>query len=212
MGNLKPFHSQLKNLQDKAKNLTVTVLALNNLFAEEASRLNRWEEASRLKTLYFSISRQLEQVKSGEDSASCGYNQANLIVSLSRLAIGGVIKTASKNKKLLAFGDYLLKNPTNIKHPFGLILICIGPEGLPDSVEVVPVSQLARESNRPESEIINKLQEDGYLLFNEKTFSLLIDRLIDDVLEGRLRLPVSREEMPRDNGIKRIKLRFMNVE
>ena len=195
MGSLKPFHGRLENLQCKAKSLTATGLALTNLLAEEASRLNRWDEASRLRTLYFSIRRQLERVKNGEDAASYGYSQANLIVSLGGLAIGGMIKTASKNKQLSAFADYLLKSPTDKERPFGLILICIGPKGLPDDAGVVSISQLARESNRPELEIINKLQEGGYLLFNEKTFSLLIDRLIDDVREGRLRLPVSREKL-----------------
>ena len=106
-----------------------------------------------------------------------------------------MIKTASKNKQLSDFADYLLKSPTDKGRSFGLILICIGPRGLPDDAEVVSISQLARESNRPESEIINKLREGGYLLFNEKTFSLLIDRLIDDVREGRLRLPVSSEKL-----------------
>jgi len=194
MESLKSFLGHLKSLQGKAKNLTATGLALTNLFAEEASRLNRWDEASRLRTLYFSIRRQMDWVKGTEDAANYGYSQANLIVSLGGLAVGGMIKMASKNKQLSAFADYLLKSPANKERPFGLILIYIGPKGLPDDAGVVSISQLARESNRPETEIINKLQEGGYLLFNEKTFSLLIDRLMDDVREGRLRLPISTQK------------------
>ncbi|OGO21500.1 MAG: hypothetical protein A2Z28_03415 [Chloroflexi bacterium RBG_16_51_9] len=195
MGSLKQLHGRLEDLHCKAKNLAETGLALTNLFAEEAGRLNRCDEASRLRKLCFSIRRQLDSVKSGEDAASCGYSQANLIVSLGGLAVGGMIKMASRSKQLSALADYLLKNPTDKECPFGLILICIGPRGLPDDAGVVSISQLARESSRPESEIINKLQEGGYLLFNEKTFSLLIDRLIDDVREGRLYLPISREKL-----------------
>jgi len=194
MESLKSFLGHLESLQGKAKNLTATGLALTNLFAEEASRLNRWDEASRLRTLYFSIRRQMDWVKGTEDAANYGYSQANLIVSLGGLAVGGMIKMASKNKQFSAFADYLLKSPANKERPFGLILIYIGPKGLPDDAGVVSISQLARESNRPESEIINKLQEGGYLLFNEKTFSLLIDRLMDDVREGRLRLPISTQK------------------
>ena len=194
MGSLKPLHDHLENVQCKAKNLTATGLALTNLFAEEAGRLNRWDEASRLRTLHFSIRRQLDSVKSGEDAASYGYSQANLIASLGGLAVGGMIKMASKNKQLSVFADYLLKSPSK-EQPFGTVFVSIGPRGLPDDVEVVSISQRARESNRPESEIINKLQKGGYVLFSEKTFSLLIDRLIDDVREGRLRLPVSREKL-----------------
>ena len=195
MESLKPLHAHLENLQRKAKNLTATGLALTNLFTEEASRLNRLDEASRLRTLYLSIRRQLDWVKASEDAASCSYSQANLIVSLGGLAVGGMIKMASRNKQLSAFADYLLKSPASKEHPFGQVLICIGPKGLPDDAGVVSISRLARESNRPESEIINKLQEGGYLLFSEKTFSLLIDRLIADVREGQLRLSVSREKL-----------------
>ena len=212
MGSLKPFHGHLENLQRKAKSLTATGLALTNLFAEEASRLNRWDEASQLRTLYFSIRRQLDWVKSSEDAASYGYSQANLIVSLGGLAVGGMIKMASKNKQLSAFADYLLKSPTNKERPFGLVLICIGSKGLPDDAEVVSISQLARESNREESEIINKLQKGGYLLFSEKAFSLLVDRLVDDVREGRLRLPISRAKLSEITASGELKPEAKNLE
>jgi len=49
----------------------------------------------------------------------------------------------------------------------------IGPRGLPDDVKAVSVSQSARDSNRPEPEIVKKLQENGYLLLSEEAFSLL---------------------------------------
>jgi len=101
----------------------------------------------------------------------------------------------SSNEQLSAFADYLLKSPTNKERPSGLVLVYIGPEGLPDDAGVVSISQLARESNREESQIINALQERGCLLFSEKTFSLLVDRLVDDVREGRLRLPISRDTL-----------------
>lgn len=195
MGSLKPLHGHLESLRSKARNLSLTGLSLTNLLAEEVGRLNRHDEAVRLKVLHSSVRQQLDEAKSMECAARHGYSQANLIVSLGGLAIGGMIKMASKNKQLSAFADYLLKSPTDKERPFGLLLVCIGPRGLPDDAGVVSISRLARESNRPDSEIINKLQEGGYLLLNEKVFSLLIDRLIDDVREGRLRLPVSREKL-----------------
>ena len=195
MESLKSFHGHLEDLRCKAKRLTVTGLALTNLFAEEAIRLNRWDEASRLRTLHFSIRRQLDWAKNREAGASYGHSQANLMVTLGGLAVGGIIKIASRNEQLSAFADYILKSPTNKERPFGLVLICIGPKGLPDDAGVVSISWLARESNRLESEVIHALQEHGYLLLSENAFSLLIDRLIDDVREGRLLLPISREKL-----------------
>ena len=134
------------------------------------------------------------------------------MVTLGGLAVGGIIKMVSRNEQLSALADYLLKSPTDKERPFGLVLICIGPRGLPGDAGVVSISQLARESNRPEPGIINKLQEGGYLLFNEKTFSLLIDRLVDDVREGRLRLPISREKLAEITASGELKLDAKNLE
>ncbi|MDP2718922.1 MAG: hypothetical protein Q8P44_03705 [Dehalococcoidia bacterium] len=197
MGSLKPFHNQLKHLQDKARNLTATGLALNNLFAEEAKRLEQWDEASRLETLCFSLKQEMEREKNGEDAERYGHSQYDLMVSLGGLAIGGLIKATSKNKQLSAYGDYLLKNPGNKKRPFGLVLIRIGPKGLPDDMGVVSISRWARESKRDESEVIGEIREGGCLLLDEDTFSRLINKLADDIREGRRRLPISLKELAR---------------
>lgn len=185
----------LKNLQRQARRLTSSALSLISLFAEEANRLNRKDEASRLKALCSFIRQQLDQAKRSEDAASYGHIQADLISSLGGLALGGIVKWVSKNERLSAFADYLLENPTSKERPFGAVLVCIGPKGLPDGVEVVSISRLARESDRQECEVINELQQRGYLLFSEEAFSLLIDRLINGVLEGRLLLPISVEKL-----------------
>jgi hypothetical protein len=212
MGSLKPFHVHLENLQCKAKNLTATGLALTNLFTEEASRLDRWDEASRLRTVYRAIVGQLEQAKGSESSASYGYSQANLMFSLSGFAVRSAVAMVSKNKRVSAFADYLFKSPTSKERPFGLVLVYIGPKGLPGDAGVVSISQLARESKREESEIINKLRERDCLLFSEKTFSLLIDRLIDDIREGRLRLPVSGEKLSEVMASGELNLRLKKTE
>jgi len=195
MEGLTPRITILKNLRYQARKLTSSVLSLTNLFAEEASRLNRRDEASRLEGLRFSIRQQLDWAKRSEDAASYGYSQADLIVSLGGLAVGGAIKMLSKNKALSAFSDYLLTGHAGKRRPFGTVLVYIGPKGLPDDVGIVSISRLARESDREESQVINELRECGYLLLSEKAFPPLIDKLINDVLEGRLLLPISTEKL-----------------
>jgi len=195
MEGLSSFHTHLKNLRHQAKRLISTCLSLITLFAKEANRLSREDEASRLKALYSSIRQQLDLVKRSEDAANYGHIQADLISSLGGLAIRGIVKQVSKNKRISAFADHLFESPTSKERSFGTVLICIGPMGLPDDVRVVCISKLARESNSPESEVIKEMQEPGCLLFDEKVFSLLIDRLVDDVRDGRLRLPISRETL-----------------
>ena len=195
MADLTYLDTYMKNLRNQAARLTETALSLVSVFAEEANRLNRMDEASRLKALYSSIRQQLYQVGHSEDAAKYGQSQADMISSLGVLALGGIVKRVSKNKRLSSFADYLLESPNNKERPFGNVLVCIGPRGLPDDVRVIPISLLARESNREEPEVINELQEHGYLLHSENAFSLLIEKLVDDVQEGRLRLPISLEKL-----------------
>jgi len=205
-------NANLENLRDQAMRLTSAGLSLTTLFADEASRLNRKDETSRLIALHSSISQQLDQAKSSEDAASYGHSQAKLITSLGGLIVGSALKMTSKDKQLLAFSDHLLKNLGGKRRPFGMVLVCIGPKGLPDGVEVVSISRLARESDRDEPEVINKLQQRGCLLFSEKELSLLIDRLVDDVREGRLCLPISREKLSGITASNKSKLRSKKVE
>jgi len=185
----------LQNLWRQARRLTSMAISLTTLFSEEANRLSLKDEVSRLKALRLSIRHHLDRVKRSENAASHSHTQADLLSSLGGLALGSTIKMVSKNKGLSAFANYLLVSPIKKERPFGTVLVCIGPKGLPDGVEVVSISWLARESQRQESEVVNELQQRGCLLFSEEAFSLLIDRLIDGVLEGRLVLPVSIEKL-----------------
>ena len=195
MESLTHYSAILKNLRQQVEELTSAGLSLANLFKKEATLLNRMDEVSRLNTLQTDIRQQFDLAKWNEDSASYSQSQADLTSSLIRLAVGGTIKMVSKNRKLSSFSDVLLTGATDKQRPFGTVLVCIGLKGLPDDVRVVCISKLARESNSPESEVIKKIQERGCLLFDEKVFSLLIDRLVDDVREGWLHLPVSRETL-----------------
>jgi len=204
--------NDLKSLYHRARKLTATSLYLATLFAEEADRLSRQDEASRLRALYFSIRREFDCAKYIESSASYAHSQVNLEFSLGRLAVGSIIKLVSKNELLLAISDSLLRNPGDEQPPFGTVLVCIGPKGLPDDVGVASISHLARESNRRESEVMNRLRESGHLLLGEDAFSLLVHRLIDDVREGRLLLPVSREKLSEITASSLIKLEAENQQ
>jgi len=174
MEGLTPFITNLKSLRSRAKKLTYTGISLTKLFDEEACRLKRRDEASRLKTLYFSIRQQLDWAQRSENAAEYGHNQANLIVSLGGLAVTGIIKMVSKNDRLSTYSDHITTSLTSKQRPFGTVLVSIGPKGLPDDAGVVSISRLARESNREEFQVINELRERGLLLLGEKAFSLLI--------------------------------------
>ncbi len=194
MESLRSFHDHLGNLQHQARKLTSAGLSLTPLFAEEAKRLSREDEASRLRVLSRAVVAHLDRVKRDEGSESYAQSQINLEVSVIALAMSAGRAIISKNNRLSRISDSI-KSAGIKKFPFGNVLVCVGPKGLPDDVGVVSISRLARESNRDESEVINELKKRGCLLFSKEAFSLLIDKLVDDVREGRLRLPISGEKL-----------------
>jgi hypothetical protein len=209
MENLKQFHSQLKNLKSQAKKLTESGLALNSIFDQEEIRLRREDEASSLRAVYRAVVEQLQCLERTEASVERGHSQANLILFLGGLAVAAM---GSKSGRLSAIADHLLHTSADEQRPFGLVMVCIGPKGLPDDVRGVSISQLARESGRLESQIINKLREDDYLLFSKEVFSLLIDGLIGAIREGKLHLPVSRDKLAEIAGLSRPKPTIRVIE
>ena len=206
MEGLTPNSSYLKNLRYQVRKLAAASLSLGNMFAEEAVRLDRTDQASRLEALYLSIGQKLDEAKRDEDAKSRGHSNAKGILSVGALAVGGIAKMVSRNEQLLAFSDYLLRGLGGERRPLGTVLICVGPRDIPDDVQVVSLSRLARQSNREESEIISELQRRGRLLFSEQAFSLLIDRLTCDVQEGRLLLPISTEKLTQTKTSRCLKL------
>jgi len=211
MESLKSFHDHLENLQSQAKKLTETELALNALFAGEQTRLKREEEASSLRALYRTIVEQLERMKYIESSVCCGDNRANLIFSLTGLAAKIIVAATTKNQRTWNVVNNIFDTEGH-KKPFGTVMVCVGPKGLPDDATVISISQLARESNRPELEIMNKLQKNGYLLFGQEAFPVLIDKLIGDIREGRLSLPISRDKLAEITGLNKPKPRIKVIE
>jgi len=208
MEGLKSFHDRLKNLQPQGKKLTETMVALNARFAEEEIRQKREDEVSILMMLRCAIVEQLQELKRIETSASLGHSQGNLALFPVGLIVTAMV---SKSNWPSAIMDYLRRGPGDRYRPFGTVMVCVGPEGLPDDAKAISISQSARDSNRLEPEIVNGLRENGYLLFSEQVFSSLIDRLITYVRRGKLCLPVSRERLSEIAGLDRPKSRIKIV-
>ena len=189
----------LNDLYDKARDLYSNAASLADLFDNEKARLSRMKMEARLVDLHSRIFDQLHMVKTTEDTLECSYNQTARNIWLTQLAAGSIIKVVFKNANALsAFGDQLPRIPASSQQHFGLVLVSVGPVGVPDGVQVVSVSELARESKQAETEIINELRKQGQFLFNEQTFSFLIDKLIEGVRNGSLTLPISAKKLPQE--------------
>jgi len=192
MEGLKSFHEHLRNLRSQAEKLIDAGPALNALFAEEEIRLKQEDEASKLTAAHGTIVEKLKELRGIEASASLAHSEANAALFPVGLALTALF---SRNDTRSAIMDYLRRPSGDRQRPFGRVMVCVGPKGLPDDAKAISISQLARDSNRLEPEIVNGLQGNGYLLFSEDLFSSLIEKLVADVRRGKLCLPLSRERL-----------------
>jgi hypothetical protein len=195
MEGLDSFDASLKNLRHQAGVLAGAAVSLSGSFEAEGERLRREDTAARLKAIYVAIAQALQWLRFAEDAARHEYTKQNLSFSLAGLVTKVVLALTVKNQQVPNLVGHAFDTDTHEKRPFGTVMVCVGPEGLPTDIRATSISELARETRRPECEIIQKLRECGYLLFTQEAFSSLIDKLVVGVREGRLELPVSSEKL-----------------
>ena len=208
MEGLESFHAYVKNLCHQAGILAEAAVSLSKSFEIEADRLTREDGAHRLKAIHAAVVEKLEWSKRLESAASYGYTKASLPFSIAG-SIAKIIVAATENQRARNFVNQVFDTDADKKRPYGTVMVCVGPRGLPDDVRVVSISELARERNLSESEIIQKLQKGGCLLFSQETFSRLIDKLVIDVREDRLHLPIPIEKL---TGVERLRLEARKAE
>ncbi len=194
MAGIDSFYTLLKNLQHQDGILSEAAVSLNKSFEAEAVRLTREDGASRLRALHRAVVEQLERVKCSESSAS--YVQSQINQTASAVTLGMILGRAmvSKGNRLSTFSNSL-RSVSIKKPPFGNVLVGIGPNGVPEDVKVISISELARKSKCLESEAIHNLQQAGFLLFSQEAFSSFIDKLVADIREGLLCLPLPSKKV-----------------
>jgi len=182
--------AHLQDVRGQAAKLSAAADALGAIFEDEGAWLRRVDQVACLKTLLSYVLGELESAKRRETSASLSHSKVSLVGSLFRLGAGLITRT-SEGPVMQAISRQLLAGSNAREPPFGTVLVRIGPRGLPEDVEAVSISSLARESGQDESEVIERLLAGGNLLVSKESLSHLIDRLAGEILEGRLGLPVS---------------------
>jgi hypothetical protein len=181
--------AELEDLRRLASELIPAVDSIATLLEEEATRLRRRDQMARLNSLRSAVLEGVEHAKSEERIARSAHSQVSTITSSFRLGAGLVMMT-SKNKTARAISRELLAGPGGGEPTFGTVLVCVGPKGIPEDVDVVSISRLGRESSLCESEVMDGLLRSGNLLLGIEAFSLLIGRLAAEIMRGMLCLPV----------------------
>jgi hypothetical protein len=177
--------------------------ALKEVFAQEAEHLRRHDQAQHLRDLRSQIMRELEYVQQMESSAHYALNKATLISGLVKFVSGSLGAALAGSGEPLSVGARLARDDFERSEPYGTVFVAVGPGGIPDEVNAVSVSRLARESGRPEAEIEAALKAKGYRLMTPQSFSTVMEELEDRVLRGIVALPVATTSLvwkPADGG------------
>jgi len=163
--------------------------------AQFASGVSHYDQAVSLDDLKARIIEEVEDARIAEVVARSKFTERKLTRGIMNFATGALVAAITSKENPLLKGAHLFRSALDDKAPFDTVLVAIGQKGLPEDVRVVPLSSLARQSNRSESDIGEALRRRGCLLMTPQTFTTLVDNLRSRVLEGSLYLPVSIESI-----------------
>ncbi len=195
MESLDSARTSLKNIHDHAQILTAAVITLNDSFEAESDRLTRQEAIHHLKIIRTTIKEDLERIRNSENTAKYGQTKADVVFSLTGGAIKLLTGVLTDNQQTRNFVNNVFSTSHHNTPTFGTVMVCVGPKGLPCDVRVISVSELARKSNRLESNITRELREKGDLILSEEAFGSLIEKLVSRIREEGLALPVPIEKI-----------------
>lgn len=187
------------------------------LLEKESIGLKRDDEVARIQALRAAILRQVELTNSGVAAGRSGrqtiHAAASVLGLIGRLVQASDVKKESETTqdKKTGIDEYKKHRPVMIdrivafgsgKPPARVVLIRVGPGGVPDNVDVVVMPSSASEE--PKSEII--IRKKDYILFRDTTFFRLIDALVNEILIGNATLPLSAEAFSKIHLIPKIRL------
>ena len=168
---------------------------LGDAFAQEAKRIFRHDQDVCLRRLKARVMHEVGNTLEQETTASNAFTKTTLVMGAAEFALGGLVAAMFHSRKVFSVGTYLAQSELSKTKPFGTVLVAVGHGGLPDDVEAISLSRLARELDRLESDIEATLQTHGYLLMTPEVFLRVLTELERRVLDGSLSLPVTSEQL-----------------
>ena len=194
METIEVYRRRVEELLQRASEQREVLIPLSDSLVRESKRLYRYDQSIRLRYLKVYILQQVNDARGGEINASSKFPTGDLLKSLVNFAVKERIRAMTQQESKDSFLTRLIDNKQP-KRPFGKVMVKIGHEGLPDGVEVVTVSRLARRYSVSESAVEQAIQAEGYILMTSDDFCHLIDKLEHKVLDGTVKLPISPEQI-----------------
>lgn len=196
-------HHGLLDLRNRVCELATACRTVDTFFAEGAAQLRQEDEAKTLKTMTAWVFEHVATAKQVEYEAQREWKTDTSFKSFGKYIVKNIDYIDGPHAGLDAFKKNIAALPFGKQPCFGTIVVGVDRRGLPDDVHVISISGRAREQYLPESKIIQALQRQGMLLFYPAVFHSMVDALIKQLLEGKLRLPILPKQLPAQLAVPR---------
>jgi hypothetical protein len=191
MENMSGCGQHVEALRSQVRAQIDALPVLETAFLREAEYLRRYDQARILRALQDRITQQVRYMRQMEDSASYSFNKAMLITGFGEVVLWSLIAARLHAKgRPLSVGLEHASSDFRRTAPFGTVVVAVGLKGIPHDVQVVSLSQYAREQKKAESEIAGAMEDRGYRLVEPENFLRTLDELREQVLKGSVSLPV----------------------
>ena len=184
---------QAMRLEVAGQNKAVDELATSINYNKQ--QIVQHDQIACLQTLRARILKEVEDTKRMEAAAQIGSCQGKMLLGLAAFATSGLLAAMNNRKDALLKGVKAANSVLNKKIPFGSVFVAIGKEGLPEDVEVAPISRLARESNKSELDVRVSLQANGDLLVTPEAFVKILDKAESEIHGGTISLPMDIDKL-----------------
>ena len=168
---------------------------LNVIFHNDAERLVRHDQAEYFNSIKNRILKEVQWVQRMETASQSGRSQGAIISGIAAFGLGSLFAAMGGSKDPVYTGLNLANAVLSEEIPFGTVLIAIVKKGIPEDLKVISLSRLARESNTSEETIKTALKERGYLLMKPEEFDIVLDKLISNILDGSVSLPINNKDL-----------------
>lgn len=185
MENMNDCRQRLKELHRQARAQVDAAKVLQESLAEEADYLQRRDQAQCLDDLRTRVEREIADLRWMESAASASFTEWKLIGGVAKFAAGSLTALLRHTPvHPLAAGAKLTTSELERSAPFGTVVVAIGPSSIPDNVQVIPLSQHARDRRSSEWNIRAAYEAQGYRLVTPDSFFKSLDKVKDNVLKG----------------------------
>ncbi len=140
METIASFEELIQTMRSELGEQAIAVKELAIAFAGSDIQLIRHDQVARLRILKSRIMEEVQNIKRSESASQSSANTRALLSSGTAFIFGSLFMAEMGRKDALDIGSRMAELSLTKNISFGLVLIAIGKEGLPEDLKIIPVS------------------------------------------------------------------------